>query len=393
MPHVTAREAIAPPRASRVAVAVVFAVNGAAAANVFPRLGELKAELGLTDAALGTALLGSGLGAILGGLAAGLLVARWGSRRVSLASGALLLAGVPLIAVAPGWGGLFLALGVAGVADSIMDVAMNAHGVVVERRYGRPIMNGLHAAWSVGALAGGALGTAAALAGVPLEIHLPAVAVALAVAGAVAATRLLPGDVDRGAGGMRIHLPTPAIGLLGLLVLCAALVEDAPQAWSAVYLSETLRLPAEGAGIGYVAFAAAMLLGRSLGDRVVAAAGPARTTRVGAVLAGAGMAAVLLTSSPVLAVVGFAAMGLGVCTVFPVVFSAAGNLDALPSGAAIAMVSLLARFGFLLGPPLIGALAEVTSLRLALLLVVAAAAVIALASGRVARATASGGDR
>lgn len=171
---------------------------------------------------------------------------------------------------------------------------------------------------------------------------------------------------------------TRAVGLLGFLALLAALVEGSPADWSAVYLTQTVGGAAGLAGAPYTAFAVAMLVGRLLADRATSRWGAVRVARVGAVAAAVGMALGLLGATPLTTIAGYAVVGAGVCSLFPAVFSAAGHLPGLPPGAAIATVSLVARAGFLVGPPLIGAAAELVGLRAALGLVVLAAAAIAL---------------
>lgn len=377
----------AAPRGARVAIAVAFFVNGAAFANWVPRIPQVKGELGLSDGALGGALLGVGLGALAGSVLAGVLVSRYGSRRVTLAASAALCASIPLPALAPAWLALVAALVVVGLVDAVMDVAMNAHGVVVERGYGRSILNGFHAAWSLGAVTGALAGSVAAGAGIRPALHLAGSGLVLGTLALVAGRWLLPtvSDRDRREPGGRLAWPTRGVGLLGLLALCAALLESAPADWSAVYLAEDLGVSPGVAGAAYGAFSVTMLIGRLYGDAVVTRWGPVTTTRTGAALAGAGLACGLALGHPAAAVVGFALVGLGVCAVFPAAFGAAGHLPGLPSGAGIATVSLIARMGFLVGPPMIGAVSELTSLRLALLIPVLAAIAVGLLAPILAR--------
>lgn len=390
-------------RRARGAVAVVFAVNGFAFSNWVPRIPEVKAALGLGDGALGAALLGAGLGALIASSVSGRLVDRFGSRQVTLVSALGLCATLPLPGLAPAWAALLLALVAVGAADAVMDVAMNAQGVVVERRYGRSILNAFHGLWSAGAAVGALTGGLAVARGVPVPVHLAAVGVFLAVVGLVAVRALLPTGADHeepaagapGHDGARGGLVlTPAVGLLGLLALLAALVEGAPADWSAVYVTETVGGADGLAGAPYTAFATAMLVGRLLADRATSRWGAEGVARLGAGVAAVGMAIGLLGATPLTAVVGFALVGGGVCSLFPAVFSAAGHLPGLPPGAAIATVSLVARAGFLVGPPLVGAAAELVGLRAALgLTVVAAAAIVALAGGLRAGGPRAGGPR
>ena len=168
--------------------------------------------------------------------------------------------------------------------------------------------------------------------------------------------------------------------MVGLLALLAAVVEDTPASWSAVYLRADLGAPPGIAGLAFAAFTAAMTLGRLAGDRAVERAGPVRTTRAGVSIAAAGLAGALVIGTPVAGIAGFALLGLGMATVFPLAFSAAGHLPGQRSGQAIGLVSLVARFGVLLGAPVIGGIADLVGLPVALGVAVAAAlGVVALA--------------
>src|ERR671928_1397900 len=149
-------------RRARVAVATCFFLNAVFYANLVPRLPEVKAELGLSSTSLGAALAALPLGALLAGLSSAVFIRRFGSGRV--ASTGLVLLGVTVwaVSVAPNWLGLPAALLVIGALDAIVDVAQNAHGLRVQRLYQRSILNAFHGIWSIGAVAGGLLGSAAA---------------------------------------------------------------------------------------------------------------------------------------------------------------------------------------------------------------------------------------
>ncbi len=373
------------PRLARVGVSVLFFVNGALYSNWVPRIPAVKEALSLSDGALGLALLGAGLGALGGSVAGGALVARLGSRRVSLIGGLALAAALSLPGLAPSWAWLAVSLVLLGAADAVIDVGMNAHGVSVQTRYGRSIINAFHAFWSLGAVAGSLTGSLAAALAVPVALHLGVVGVLLGLLMLAAAPLLLHADADRERvrTGPVVTWPSRAVGALGLLTLLAALVEDTPASWSAVYLAEDLGTSPGVAGLGFAAFTVAMTAARLAGDRVVDRLGPARAAGGGTLLAAGGLTAGLLIGTPIAAMAGFALVGLGVATVFPLAFSAAGNLPGLPAGAAIGMVSLLARVGFLIAPPLVGLLAELISLRVALGVIVVAALAIAALSRRL----------
>ena len=375
-------------RRARAAVAACFFLNAVFYAGLVPRLPELKAQLGLSSTALGTALAALPLGALLAALSSAAFIRRFGSGRV--ASYGLVLLGVVVwtVSVAPNWLGLAAALLVVGALDAVVDVAQNAHGLRVQRHYGRSIINAFHGVWSVGAVVGGLLGSAAAGLQVPLGGHLAASAVVFGAVAVAASRAMLPGrdepdavatDVPR--ERPRRRAAVPALAVLGVLAACGAFVEDAGASWSALYLRTELAAGAATAGLGFVALSVAMTVGRLTGDRVVDRFGRRRVARAGGALTAAGMGLALALPSVPATLAGFALAGLGVATLIPAVYQAADELPGLPHGVGLAVINWLLRIGFLVSPPLIGVLADATSLRVALLSVVLAG-VGALVLGR-----------
>ncbi|MGX5657099.1 MFS transporter [Geodermatophilus nigrescens] len=384
-------------RAARAAVATCFFVNAVLYANLVPRLPEVKDRLDLSNAALGAAIAALPLGALVSALASAALMRRFGSARVA-SWGLVALAGAIWgAAVSPSWWLLAAALFVAGALDAVVDVAQNAHGLRVQRAYDRSILNAFHGLWSVGAVAGGLLGSAAAGLRVPLAVHLGVVAAVFAVVALVAYRRMLPGpdheepvDDDgapsAGRAGMRASLG--AMAALGVLATCGAFVEDAGSSWAALYLRGEVGTGVATAGLGFVALSVAMTVGRLTGDRVVDRFGQRRVARGGGVLIAVGMGLALALPSLATTLVGFALAGLGVATLVPAVYAAADELPGLRHGVGLTVVNWLLRIGFLASPPLVGAVADATSLRVGLLGVVLAG-VVTLVLGRVLRPTVS----
>ncbi|MGY1653575.1 MFS transporter [Geodermatophilus sp. SYSU D01119] len=384
-------------RAARAAVATCFFVNAVLYANLVPRLPEVKDRLDIGNAALGAALAALPLGALVSALASAALMRRFGSARVA-SWGLVGLAGAIWgAAVAPSWWTLAAALFVAGALDAVVDVAQNAHGLRVQRAYDRSILNAFHGLWSVGAVAGGLLGSAAAGLRVPLAVHLGVVAVVFAVVALVAYRRMLPGpDHEEPAGddgapsagrpGMRASLG--AMAALGVLATCGAFVEDAGSSWAALYLRGEVGTGVATAGLGFVALSVAMTVGRLTGDRVVDRFGQRRVARGGGALIAVGMGLALAVPSLATTLVGFALAGLGVATLVPAVYAAADELPGLRHGVGLTVVNWLLRIGFLASPPLVGAVADATSLRVGLLGVVLAG-VVTLVLGRALRPSVS----
>ena len=365
----TSPDLVVPDRAARTAVTAAFLANGVALASWIARIPDVRAGLGLGDATLGLVLLGLAVGTILALPIAGGAVARVGSRAVTLTGATVLVVVLPLIGLAPDAPTLALTLAGLGAGLSTMDVGMNAQGVGVERTYGRSVMVGLHAAWSVGSLLGALLATLAVRADVPVEVHLTAIAAVVAVTVAGAARWLRVRDrATAGTSAPRFAIPRGALLPIALICFASAVGEGTASDWSGIHLADVVRVPESRVTWGYVAFTAAMTVARLLGDRVTRRVGAATVVRTGGAIAAVGF--VLVATVPLLpvALLGFALAGVGLASIVPLTFSAAGRVARSP-GEGVAAVATVGYGGFLAAPPLIGALAEAFDLRVPLFLI------------------------
>ncbi|MGW5636070.1 MFS transporter [Streptomyces sp. NPDC003832] len=378
-------------RRARVAVAVLFFTNGALFANLLPRYPQIKADLGIGNAAYGLAVAAFPAGAIAAGLAAGVLIRRLGSARAAVGGTLVTGAGILVAGLADSVALFAGALFLAGAMDAITDVAQNAHGLRVQRRYGRSIINSLHAVWSVGAVTGGAMAAGAIALGLSRGQHLAVSALLFAVAAVGALRFCLPGpdtepEPEEGAA-TPTGSGTPARGtayMLAALVLIATagtLVEDAGNSWAALYLSDSLNASVTVAATGFIALVGAQFVGRLVGDRMVDRFGERSVARAGGVIAAAGMGLALAVPTVGGTVLGFAAAGFGVATLVPAAMHQADELPGLKPGSGLAVVSWLMRLGFLCSPPVVGLVADATSLRVGLLVVPAAGVLVLLLSG------------
>ncbi|RSN71227.1 MFS transporter [Actinomadura sp. WAC 06369] len=385
------------PRA-RLAVTTAFAVHGLFTAAWVARIPQIKDDLGLSEGTMGLALLGAPVGLVLAVRSAGALIGRWGSRSVTLATGVACAVSLIPLGLAGNLGALVCSLALMGASLGLMDVAMNAQGVAVERSYGRPLMSGLHAWYSIGTLLAALIGSAAAHAAVPVPLHFAAVAGVLVLVLLLGCRDLLdrsadatpaPEPVAPGAPGPDGTARTArwSLALLGVIGLCSFVGEGAVADWSAIYLRDDLGTGPGTAGLGYAGCAIAMTLGRFTGDRVVARFGPVRVLRAGSLVAAAGLGLGLAVQHPAAAVAGFTLFGLGVAAVAPVTFSAAGNLPGVPAATGISRVTAVGYLGVLGGPPVIGFVAQGTGLGWALAVPVALVGLIVL----LAPATATAG--
>jgi MFS family permease len=372
-----------------------FALLGIANGVWVARIPAIKQNLQLSDGLLGIALLAAPAGLVLVVLLAGRIVDRVGSRAPTMAAG-LCVAVLPVgLGLAPNVALLMAALCAFGLAGGMLDVAMNAQAVHIERGYGRPLMTSFHACYSFGGLAGALFGGLFAWAGVSPAVNFLAAGAPLAVVALVAGRWLLrertgqdaglPGAGRRtghaGAAASRWSLP---ILVLGLLALCSLLGEGSADGWSAVYLHDSLRTSAGFAALGYAAFSVTMAFGRLTGDRLATRFGPVALVRWCGLLAAAGLAVALISASPAGALAGFAVFGAGLSCTFPQLLSAAGNADPLRPANGIARVAGMGYLGMLGGPVLIGGFASVLGLPLALGVPVILALCIAAGAGQVA---------
>jgi MFS family permease len=364
---------------ARAGVTAIFFANGLGIGAWAVAIPEIKALFGLSDARLSMVLLAAGVGGLAAMPVAGVLPSKIGGTgralRISGPLTALLLAALPQThLLAPGIGFLAACAFLFGFANILMDVPMNAHASVIEARWGSAIMSSFHAAWSAGGLIGSAFGgfLIARGAGPALQLGIEA-GIALAV---VAAASVTIGVGDTQAPSRIFALPERKLLALALIAFLAVLVEGAITDWSALYLKSEVGATGGAAAIGFSAYALMMVTARVLGDSVVRAIGRTRTILFGAALMFAGVA---LATGPVFVsttVVGFALVGLGVANMVPAAFSASAAAASSPS-LGIATSATMAYASLLVGPPLFGAIATVSSLRAAFAILLLAAAGIA----------------
>ncbi|HEV7907624.1 MAG TPA: MFS transporter [Pseudonocardiaceae bacterium] len=360
------RAVLSPPRTARIATALVFAIHAAVFASWTPHIPEVKERLGLNEGTLGLALLGAPVGSVVAMLVVGSLVARFGSRRVVLATFLGYAAVSPALGAAWSPAALFAALALWGGFQGALDVAMNSQGIAIEQRYGRPILSSFHAWWSFGAFVGVGLGALAIVAGLRLDVQMIIATVVLVLVSWPLVRLML--DDDHSVDEHKLALPwrDRRVLLLAGVMFGGLLCEGAVGDWAALYLRDSIGVAPQRAGLGYSVFAVTMFLGRVMGDRWVARFGAVKVVAVLAAVGAVGFGSALLVGQFWFALVGFAAMGLGIACVVPVVFSSAAAQSDSHAGQAIAGVATAGWAGFLLGPPLIGLLAHSTSLSTAL---------------------------
>lgn len=375
-----------PARTPRLVAASLFGVFGIAQGSWAGRIPWVQQNLDLSAGELGIALLGPAAGAIVLMPIVGSLARRFGNRAVALAG----VVGVGLAVALPAYSpGLIVLLGtlvLLGAAGGALDIAINAHGVEVERYHGAPIMSGLHGMWSVGGLIGSAAAGAVAHAGIPATTHLAVVGAVVALTGAAVAWQIRPTQAPAAAApAPTFALPTRGVLVIAVVGFCALFVEAAIGDWGAVFLTEARGTDAGVAATAYSAFSVCMAIGRLLGDRMVARFGAVRLVRVAAGTGTVGLVVAAAVPHPAAALAGFGLLGLGIATVVPLTFSAAGNHGTDSHAAsAIAAVATVSYLGWLAGPSAIGGITEVTSLPVALGVAAVVLAMVAVLAGALA---------
>ena len=350
-------------------MSLMFLANGFLVGNWAPKIPEFAARLGLDESDLGLMIVCFGVGSLCAMPAVGALISRRGSRGVMLNLAAVTVSCLVLVTVTPSIWSAAIALFLFGGVIGGMDVAMNANAVEVEKRQGRAIMSSCHGFWSLGGVAGAALG-GILISRYGVMVHavtasaLTAVAVALAWPRALAdpphAAETHNAGISPGSKGPGLLTAGATVWLTGILCLIVMTPEGATLDWGALYLRQELGADLALSGLAFGAFSAAMALMRFVGDVVRDRFGAVMTFRVSAIVAMIGLSTAGLADSPHLAIIGFAIAGLGLANTVPIAFSAAGNLPGLPQGLAISVVTFMGYSGILFAPSIIGFIAERT---------------------------------
>jgi predicted MFS family arabinose efflux permease len=372
----------------RWATFAAFFVNGAMIGTWVGQIPFVQDRLDVSKSTIGLALLCMATGALIAMPLTGQILDRRSSAVVTRVAALLYLPLMSLVLNAPSPALLGLALIVFGAGNGAMDVAMNAHGVAVERTLGKPIMSSLHAGWSFGGLAGsGGVALAIGL-GVDPRIEGAIASAVLWVFALVITGRLGPASAHSEHGSSGFALPSRGVLLIGALCFLVMVTEGAMGDWSGIYLKHDLGASGAAAATGFAGFSLGMALARITGDEINRRVGAGRLLTGGMALVTVALAAVLLIGDPVVAVIGFALIGIGIANAVPLLFSAAGRVP--PSGPSLAAVFTVGYTGFIIGPPLIGVLADAASLPVALGLLCISGLAVTLLGGRAAAAEEAG---
>ena len=370
---------------AQLAVLAAFFANGAMMATWVARIPFVQSHLGMSKGTLGVVLLGLSFGVLTTLSLSGGLIARYGSPRVTLAGALGMGLVLPLLLLAPSAWVLFIVMFVFSAFMSAMDVAMNEQAVLVEHKNGRVMMSSFHAFYSIGALTGSLIAAAVAdLAGFPPVLHAALAGLIFGGSMLLCYPHFVPSEPNMERQPVAFRLPDRAVWLIGFMAFCAAITEGAMADWSGLYLTDIFNTDAGFAALGYAAFSLTMTAGRLLGDTISNWRTPAFIVRLSGLAAALGLLVLVFSPSALLSIVGFAMVGLGLSNVIPLLYRAGGNIPGIPAGAGIAGVAGIGYSASLIGPPVIGFVAELGTLRVSFLLAALLVASLFISGRRLA---------
>ncbi len=351
-------------RQIRIAVSAFFFCQGIAFASWASRIPDIKSKLLLTDAALGSLLLLLPAGQLIAMPFSGRLVTRFGSKKVLRICAVLYVICLTNLGLAAQSWHLALGLFLFGVCGNMCNISVNTQAIRAEKLYARPIMTSFHGVWSTAGFAGAAIGLLMMSQHITPYVHFWIVA-ALVIMIILVSQKYLQWGRSSVAIEKRSFFSKPdsALMQLGIIGFVSMASEGAMFDWSGVYFQDVVRAPKSYIALGYLCFMTAMASGRFAGDRLIARLGRKKMLRISGILISSGLFISVLFPHIISATLGFLVVGFGVSSIVPMVYSAAGKHSKIPAGIALASVSSISFLGFLVGPPLIGYIAEILSLR------------------------------
>ncbi len=351
---------------NRLAVSILFGINGFMFANYTARLPQIQSAYDLNEGQLGISLLVMAVGALMSMPFTGWLIVKKSSRQIAMIAAFLFCLLIPLMGLMQNVLLLNILFLMIGLATGTMDVAMNAQAISVEKAYAKPIMSSFHAIFSAGMMIGAGSGALFIWLQASLWYHLLAVGSIALLLLTWAAKWLIREEKIVMDSGHAFKLPRGSLLGVGFIAFCCMLGEGAMANWSTSYMINIAHAPASFAPLGLVAFSGAMMLARIFGDRVREKVGDRKLLINNSILAGAGLTLLLVFPQPFIVLLGFFLVGLGLSVIVPIAYSSAGNTPGLPPGIGIGMVTTIGYSGLLLGPPVIGFLAEWQNMQIAL---------------------------
>ena len=374
-------------RNKRIAVGTCYFVPGVIFASWASRIPDVKDIMRLSNGELGSVLFAIPAGQLLMMTLSGFLVSRFGSKKMLVIAEIMYAASLLAIGLSHNVVQLTMSLVALGMMANLMNISTNTQACYLEKLYGRNIMSSFHGMWSLGGFAGGIAGAFFAATTLPVAFHFAAVLILSALLVALCVRNLVSESLakaeDEDIPKFSVRSIDPTLLLLGVMGFGGMFCEGTVYDWSSVYFSTVVKPDAALVRAGYIAGMGAMTLGRFLADGFVTRYGHSKVLKVCGLLILGGL--LLATSLPYLvtATIGFLLVGFGISSSVPICYSLAGKLGTMKASIAITIVSSISFFGFLVGPPVIGWLSELTNLRVALSLAVCFGLFIAFVAAKI----------
>lgn len=329
------------------------------------RIPDVKTALHLSEGQLGTLLFAVPLGQLLTMPLSGKLVTRFGSRNVVILALILYAASLVLLGIASSAWQLSAALFLFGIFGNLSNIAVNTQGVYTEVLFKKTIMSSFHGLWSFAGFTGALVGLGMLALQLTALTHFLIIAGLMLVVTAFNYKNLIKAkETMREQTKKRFTKPDSGLLWLGVIAFCCMASEGVMFDWSGVYFKEIVKVPGALVILGYTSFMIMMAAGRFLGDRVIRKVGSKKILQISGIVISTGLLVSVIFPYLIVCVIAFMLVGLGVSTIVPTVYSNAGKNKTIPPGEALSIVSSVGFLGFLMGPPVIGYIAELSSLRL-----------------------------
>jgi MFS family permease len=354
-----------PVRSYRIATSVFFFIAGLTFSTWASRIPAIQTKLQLSEAGLGSLLFALPVGLMVSLPLSGWLVSKFGSKSMVLIASLLYPFLLLPLGIASSVWLLLVGLFFFGLLSNLMNIAMNTQAVVVEKLYGRSIMASFHGLWSIGGFTGALIGTVAVSTNLSPLVHFCIVWAITAILAVMVMKNSLDTKDSEASSAPVFAKPDRALLLLGIIAFCCLVCEGAMADWSGVYFKKVIDTPSAYITLGYVAFTSTMAGGRFIGDAMATRFGNKNVLSASGLVTAFGLLLAVLFPNIIAATIGFLFVGLGVSSVVPIVYSVAGRSTKMSSSVALAAVSTIGFLGFLVGPPVIGFIAQATSLQIA----------------------------
>ncbi len=375
-------------RLYRIAVSVFFFISGFTASSWASRIPDIKNKLQLSEAALGAVLFALPVGQLISLPLSGWLISKFGSRQLLIYAAIFFPLTLILIPFAAATWQLIIVLLFFGLWANLLNISMNTQAVTIESMYGRSIMASFHGLWSIAGFCGALLGNFFVSNSISPLLHFSIIGFIISILIIGFYKNTLPSNNNASLTKQQFFVkPDKSVLLLGLIAFCCMICEGSMADWSGVYFQNIIHAPQKFITLGYVCFTATMATGRFLGDWMITKFGVKRILQCSGVLIASGLTTIVLFPYLHIALIGCLLVGIGVSCVVPVVYGLAGKSKTMPAEFALAAVSTISFLGFLLGPPVIGFIAQISSLRWSFALIATLGFGTTLLAGRLKNIT------